>query len=256
MLPWNMTPPVLDVDECLGPKWAQNFPEVGHSLQTGIERWSILAQNWHCSLLHILLFMQSSPRPSWLMYPWHSVSCSCSMGVSCTQWSLWQQGTNVYDPTLQTEILDVATSQQEETSEECVFLIFLLPEKWRVLSVWLTSMFFTCDIFKLRDPALIGMQKVWLFSRPTPKGLSARDRWQQELGVGHLQVYNGGRKLKRNSFRIDQCQPYVKAKRFDEKEVHRLLSYENIMCIWKQTEKLIQNKGSFLSSPAKNIFTV
>lgn len=129
----------------------------------------------------------------------------------CTQWSLWHQGTNVYDSTLQTEILDVATSQQEETSEECVFLIFLLPEKWRVLSVWLTSMFFTCDIFKLWDPALIGMQKVWLFSRPTPKGLSARDRWQQELGVGHLQVYNGGRNLKRSSFRIEECQPYVKA---------------------------------------------
>lgn len=134
------------------------------------------------------------------------------------------------------KIIDVATSQQEETSEECVFLIFLLPEKWRVLSVWLTSMFFTCDIFKLCDPALIGMQKVWLFSRPTPKGLSVRDRWQQELWVGHLQVYSGGRKLKRNSFRNYECQPYAKSKRFDEK-VHRLLSYENIMCIRKQTDQ-------------------
>lgn len=49
--------------------------------------------------------------------------------------------------------------------------------------------------------------------------------------MGHLQVYNGGRKLKRNSFRIYGCQPYMKAKRFDEKEVHRFLSYENTMCI-------------------------
>lgn len=49
--------------------------------------------------------------------------------------------------------------------------------------------------------------------------------------MGHLQVYSGGRKLKRNSFRIYERQPYVKAKRFDEKEVQRLLSYENIMCI-------------------------
>lgn len=45
------------------------------------------------------------------------------------QWSLGQQGTTVYGSTLQTKILDVATSQQEETSQECVFLIFLLPEK-------------------------------------------------------------------------------------------------------------------------------
>lgn len=43
----------------------------------------------------------------------------------------------------------------------------------------------------------------------------------------------------------------MKAKRFDEKEVHRFLSYENTMCIWKQTEKPIQNKGSFLSLQPK-----
>lgn len=33
------------------------------------------------------------------------------------------------------QILDVAPSQEEETSEECVFLIFVLPELWRVVSV-------------------------------------------------------------------------------------------------------------------------
>lgn len=42
MLPWNMTPHVVDVDESWGPKWAQNFPEVGHLLQTGIEHWEYL----------------------------------------------------------------------------------------------------------------------------------------------------------------------------------------------------------------------
>lgn len=67
---------------------------------------------------------------------------------------------------------------------------------------------------------------------------------------------NGDRKLKRNSFRIYECQPYVKAKRFDEKEAHRILSYENITYIWKQTGKHNQNNSSFLSSPSKIIFTV
>jgi len=76
--------------------------------------------------------------------------------------------------TLQTEILDVNTCLEEETSEECVSLIFILPWKWRVFSVWLTFMFFTCDIFKLWDPALIECKKVQHFSHPTLKGLMAR----------------------------------------------------------------------------------
>lgn len=210
LLAWNATPHVLDGDGCLGPKWAQNFPEVGHLLQSRIEHWGALTQEMteqpsphsalHVKLTQTLVTDAALAQCELLMFN-RRLLYPVSLG---------QQGTNVYDSTLQTKIIDVATSQQEETSEECVFLIFLLPEKWRVLSVWLTSMFFTCDIFKLWDPALIGMQKVWLFSRPTPKGRSARDRWQQELRVGHLQVYSGGRKLKRSSFRIYECQPYAK----------------------------------------------
>lgn len=48
----------------------------------------------------------------------------------------------------------------------------------------------------------------------------------------------------------------LKPGRFNGIEVHRPISYENIMCIWKQTEKPTQNKGVFLSFPPKSIFSV
>lgn len=54
---WDMTPHVLDVDECLSPKVSTEVQEVGHLLQAGIEHWSVLTQEMVSQPLHILLFM-------------------------------------------------------------------------------------------------------------------------------------------------------------------------------------------------------
>lgn len=168
VLPWRAIPDAWDAVEHSGPKWGPTFAEEVFMEITGASatRREIAAFPTfplHSKLTQTFVTILPPGRCQLSVLDRHLLYLMVTLtaGSQC----LW---------TLQTEILDVNTCLEEETSEECVSLIFILPWKWRVFSVWLTFMFFTCDIFKLWDPALIECKKVQHFSHPTLKGLMAR----------------------------------------------------------------------------------
>lgn len=133
--------------------------------------------------------------------------------------------------TLQKEILDVNTCLEEETSEECVSLIFILPWKWCFL--YDSHSCFSLVIFLNFEIQHWLSAKSATFLPSYPKG--AYGQIWRAAGDGNGSSPMGTKSPQEIVWGFMSIS-HMRRTKLDRliKAAHRLIFYENIMYIWKQ----------------------